>query len=288
MSSSTAAVRWYHPKASINDLRSVLFWKDVAAELLTVTVLMTTIVLVLITTNEEHYKINTTHLGLYATVVVYLLLEGYGPINGGVHLNPAASFSLFLAGKISLAKALAYILVQTAGSAAGAGLGYLMTPENLRDSFHAFDPVKHGMTLPQSVLMEAFFTFNLVFVALSCHDVVNRVPATLPCLPIACCIGLGILAAGTHTGGLMNPIIPFAPAILAQNFTNHWIYWVGPFLGGPTAVPVYKLFIFIKVKFSPKAAALPAVVTKESALTRDELIGLLNKLTKSQEADNAV
>lgn len=104
MSSSTAAVRWYHPKASINDLRSVLFWKDVAAELLTVTVLMTTIVLVLITTNEEHYKINTTHLGLYATVVVYLLLEGYGPINGGVHLNPAASFSLFLAGKISLAK----------------------------------------------------------------------------------------------------------------------------------------------------------------------------------------
>ena len=28
---------------------------------------------------------------------------------------------------------------------------------------------------------------------------------------------------GTHTGGLMNPIIAFGPALLAKDFNNHWV-----------------------------------------------------------------
>jgi hypothetical protein len=82
----------------------------------------------------------------------------------------------------------------------------------------------------------------------------------------------------------MNPIIPFGPALLSRNFKNHWVYWVGPLVGGPLAVPVYKLLIHIKVKYGPKPM-VPAAdgCIKETAATREELIGLLNKLLKSQE-----
>jgi glycerol uptake facilitator-like aquaporin len=100
---SSGCAAWFYPRASLNDLRSPVFWRDVFAELLAVTILMTMVALVVISNNEEHYKITTTHLGLFALVLVYLLIEGFGPING-THLNPTGSVSLFIAGKISFAR----------------------------------------------------------------------------------------------------------------------------------------------------------------------------------------
>ena len=63
---------------------------------------------------------------------------------------------------------------------------------------------------------------------------------------------------GTHTAGLANPLIALGPAVLARNFRNHWIYWAGPFLGGPLAVIVYRVFIAIKLRWEPKPCALAA------------------------------
>lgn len=90
-------------RASLRDLRNPVFWRDVASELLVVTVLMTIIIFVLISNNEKVYPITTTHLGLFAGFLVFVLIEGYGPISGA-HMNPAASFSLWVAGNISLAR----------------------------------------------------------------------------------------------------------------------------------------------------------------------------------------
>jgi glycerol uptake facilitator-like aquaporin len=213
---------------------------------------MAMVTLVLISNSEKHYQINTTHLGLFAGFLVYIFLEAYGPISA--QMNPMASFCLFLAGKISLARALIYIVLQTLASAAGSGIGYCLTPAAKftpsTGPFHAFNPAVNGLTNVQGVFIEAIFAFNLMFVVLSCHDATLFRPFPyLPNLAIGLAIGIGIITAGTHTGGLMNPIIAFGPALLALDFTNHWVYWVGPFVGGPPAVIVYKLFICIKANF---------------------------------------
>jgi glycerol uptake facilitator-like aquaporin len=268
---------YFYPAASLRDLRSAVFWRDVASEMLAAAVLMSFVALVVISCND-HYRLNTTHFGFFALVAVYLLIEGYGPISGA-QMNPAASISLFLAQKMSLARTIAYIVAQVAGTAAGSGLGYLMTPANKRDSFPHFDPELNGLTVTQGVLIEAFFTFNLVFVALSCHDTVNRSPpCVMPALPIASCIAIGLICAGTHSGGLMNPIIPLGPAILSKNFTNYWVYVVGPVIGGPLATGVYKLFIFIKVKFGAKPHTANNDIVLRDKMSRDDVIALLEKM----------
>lgn len=52
-------------------------------------------------------------------------------------------------------------------------------------------------------------------------------------------IGLAVLAcAGTFTTGIFNPARAFGPAFVAGNFINHWVYWVGPFVGATLAALV--------------------------------------------------
>jgi len=199
----------------IRDLKSVVFWRDCAAELLTSAMLMMFVCMALVTNNPEHYKPNITHVGLMVGFVVFLIVEGYGPYSGA-HMNTAVTLALFLMGKISIVRALLYMIVQLIGSAAGSGLAFSFTSaKTLADptiGFHALNPNSSGLTVLQGVGVEAVITFNLIFVLLSCLDTKNRTPVVMPALPIALCIGCGIMAAGTNTGATMNPIVAFGPA----------------------------------------------------------------------------
>src|SRR5450756_470887 len=50
------------------------------------------------------------------------------------------------------------------------------------------------------------------------------------------------LVAVYYTGGSLNPARSFGPAAVAHDFTSdHWIYWVGPFVGSVLAVGFYQL-----------------------------------------------
>jgi glycerol uptake facilitator-like aquaporin len=42
----------------------------------------------------------------------------------------------------------------------------------------------------------------------------------------------------------MNPARSFGPALVANNFTDHYIYWLGPCTGAVVAALTYKLLVF--------------------------------------------
>ncbi|KAK4338235.1 hypothetical protein RND71_042722 [Anisodus tanguticus] len=52
-------------------------------------------------------------------------------------------------------------------------------------------------------------------------------------------VGANILAAGPFSGGSMNPARSFGPAVVAGDFLQNWIYWVGPLIGGGLAGLIY-------------------------------------------------
>ena len=69
-------------------------------------------------------------------------------------------------------------------------------------------------------------------------------------LPIGFVIFFDILMGGPTTGGAMNPARWFGPALVSGNWSNGWLYIIGPIVGGIIAAVIYDVVIL-----KPKKAA---------------------------------
>lgn len=240
---------------SIADLKSPVFWRDVIIECIMCAYFGCLVIWLLVTCNKDHYQISTTHTGIFAAFLIFALIEAWFPLCGGL-LNPSAVLGFFLAGRLSFARAVLCTFAEIAGVSAGAMIGFNLCPEAQQEQLHAPKP-NAGLSDGQGMVIEAIVTFHLVFVALSCTN--SRKHSPLAALAIGCCKGSGLMAAGTHTGGLQNPIVPFGPALAKKDFDRHFVvYWIGPYLGGIAAAILYRVAVVIADKY-PKPAVAPPV-----------------------------
>jgi glycerol uptake facilitator-like aquaporin len=95
------------------------------------------------------------------------------------------------------------------------------------------------ITVAGGVILELVMTFFLVLVIFGTAVDARGAKAVAP-LAIGLTITIGILFGGRLTGAGMNPARAFGPAVVQQDFTNWWIYWVGPIVGGLIAAGLYK------------------------------------------------
>ena len=175
--------------------------------------------------------------GLAITVLAYAIAN----ISGG-HINPVVSFVAVLTKKLRAAKGLMFIVAQLAGGLAGAALLLAAIPDAADTNLgaHALGPdVSVGMAL----IMEVIVTFALVFVIFA-TAVDSRGIGTMAPLAIGLTVAIDHLLAVPITGASMNPARSFGPALVSGSWADHWIYWIGPLLGGVLAGLLYQ-FVFI-------------------------------------------
>nr|XP_025042297.1 aquaporin-5-like [Pelodiscus sinensis] len=154
------------------------------------------------------------------------------PISGG-HLNPAVTVSLLVAGKVRQARAGGYIMAQLLGGLTASALLYGLTPEHARGEI-GINKLAPGVTLPQAFSIEAIVSFQLVLCVLATSGS-RRDPSKGGHLLIGLSVMLGHLVAIRYTGCSMNPARSLGPALIAFEFANHWVFWVGPTTGGLAA-----------------------------------------------------
>nr|QCT85205.1 tonoplast intrinsic protein 2 [Arachis hypogaea] len=170
-------------------------------------------------------------------------------ISGG-HVNPAVTFGLALGGQITVLTAIFYIISQLLGSIAACLLLKLVTG-GLTIPIHN---VGAGVGAGEGVVTEIIITFGLVYtVYATAADPKKGSLGTIAPIAIGFIVGANILAAGAFSGGSMNPAVSFGPAVISGDFTNHWIYWVGPLIGGAVAGLVYSFF-YMPTEHAPLAS----------------------------------
>jgi len=164
----------------------------------------------------------------------------------GCHINPAVTIGLFVGRKIGLVLSVAYIVVQCIGAILGAAFLLAISTEisspgrndGLIPGITGFG--KFGLNSGQAFCVEMFVTYVLILtVYAAAADEDNEVKGSPP-LAIGLAITIGHLFAGPYTGPSMNPARSFGPALVANVWDGHWVYWLGPITGAIAGALTYQ------------------------------------------------
>jgi MIP family channel proteins len=162
-------------------------------------------------------------------------------ISGG-QLNPAVTFGLLCGGHMTIANAIRYWISQLLGGVTAALICLGLFG---RDVVVTGTPqLAINLNPAQGILVEAILTFFLVFVVYG--TAVDERGRRVAGFAIGSTITLDILFGGPLTGAAMNPARVFGPALAVSFWHDHYVYWVGPLIGGALGGLVYGLFIELK------------------------------------------
>lgn len=175
-------------------------------------------------------------------LILAVMISATGHISGA-HFNPAVSIAMWATGRLPASSTIAYIAAQCAGAVVAALLLISAYPAAVWTAAQLGTPAAAaGVGAAQAVLVEVVLTFFLVFVIFG-TAVDERGPNHLAGFAIGLTVAADILAGGPVTGAAMNPARALGPALVGGFWTLHWVYWVGPVIGGLLAAFTYDRFV---------------------------------------------
>ncbi|KAE8794122.1 plasma membrane intrinsic protein [Hordeum vulgare] len=189
--------------------------------------------------------------------MIFVLVYCTAGISGG-HINPAVTFGLLLARKVSLLRAVMYIVAQCAGGIVGAGIVKGIMKDAYQANGGGANMVASGFSRGTALGAEIVGTFVLVYTVFSATDPKrsardSHVPVLAP-LPIGFAVFMVHLATIPITGTGINPARSLGAAVIYNKkaaWDNHWIFWVGPFVGALAAAAYHQYIL--------RAAAIKAL-----------------------------
>lgn len=214
-------------------------WRAALAELLAALLFVFvgagTVVVTGTVLGEEMTSARLVAIALAHGLTIALLVAATAPLSGG-HINPAVTLGAMVGGRMAVPRGVAYVAAQLVGASLGALLLTLVLPDKGGLGAHALG---NGVTPGAGVLIEITLTFLFVFVVFA-TAMDSRGLGHLAPIAIGLAILVDHLMGVPLTGASMNPARSFGPALLAGAWANHWVYWVGPMVGGALAALVYR------------------------------------------------
>jgi aquaporin Z len=161
----------------------------------------------------------------------------------GCHINPAITFGVALAGRMSWKDAVGYWCGQVIGAIIAGAILLLLTKVVAAPDLTGglgTNGVANAGGVGGALLVECLATFLFVLVVLGTTD--SKVGAgNLAGLAIGLTLILIHLVCINLTGTSVNPARSIGPALFAggEALKNVWVFIVAPMVGGALAVPVW-------------------------------------------------
>lgn len=169
--------------------------------------------------------------------VLAILVSSLGHISGG-HFNPAVTLGFLVTRRIEPIRGVAYAVAQFAGAIGAALLLNAMYPAEANlDS--TVTTVNETFSAFEGMILEGIFTFLLVWVYFATAVDKKGTFASIGGFGIGLVLTVSVLVIGPITGSSINPARTFGPALVENVWSDAWVYYVGPLVGGALAAVLY-------------------------------------------------
>ena len=215
--------------------RSLELWRRAAAEGLAAFALVFAGCGAVVANAAYDGSLGVVGIAIVFGLVIMVMVYAIGHLSGA-HINPAVTVAFALTRHFPAREAAAYIGAQVTGAVLGALTLLAVWPSK---------PASLGSTVPSvgvgsALTYEAILTALLMFVILAVATDTRAVGAAAA-IAIGGTIGLDALFGGPVTGASMNPARSFGPALVAGEWTDFWVYVVGPIAGAALGGLAYKV-----------------------------------------------
>lgn len=154
----------------------------------------------------------------------------------GAHYSPAVSLACVMRGALKAGDLVGYWIAQLLGGLCAAVIAQYITGKAV--------PIHPGAgvaTVP-ALLVEVLWTFALALVVLHVATSKRAEGKGYYGLAIGFTVVCGAFAAGGISGGAFNPAVGTALTVTGgEGYSNIWLYWVGPLVGGALAALVFRV-----------------------------------------------
>ncbi|MBI5948081.1 MAG: aquaporin [Chloroflexi bacterium] len=174
-------------------------------------------------------------VGLSFGLIVMAMIFAVGHISG-CHINPAITLAFAATRRIPVPRAAGYVAAQLAGAV----LAGLAIRGILGDSVEAATTVPRINGTDAAFWSELVLTFFLAFVVFAVATDA-RAQGALAAIAVGGYVGFAATGWGPVANASMNPARSFGPAVAANVWDAHWVFWVAPALGALAAAAVYDI-----------------------------------------------
>jgi MIP family channel proteins len=214
---------------------SLQLWRRCAAEGFAAFALVVAGCGAIVTNASYGGSLGTVGIALVFGLVIMVMVYATGHLSGA-HINPAVTLAFTMTRHFPAREAVAYIAAQLTGATAGALLLLAVWTSKPASLGATVPSVGVGSALAYEAVLSAFLMFVILAVATD-----TRAVGAAAAIAIGGTIGLDALFGGPVTGASMNPARSFGPALVSGEWTDFWIYVVGPVLGAALGGLAYQL-----------------------------------------------
>lgn len=174
-------------------------------------------------------------VGMAFGLIVMAMIFTIGHISG-CHINPAITVAMRALGRMETPRAVGYIAAQLTGAVL-AGLAIVAIVGDAGDAGASAPRIGGADAALWSELILTFFLAFVVF-AVATDE---RAQGAFAAIAIGGYVGYAATGWGPVANASMNPARSFGPAVVANAWDSHWVYWVGPIVGALLAAAVYEV-----------------------------------------------